>query len=330
MDRSQWTVPGTGPLRRDDSAQQFGGSGRLARVTAPRLILPDGTYLITRRCTQRQFLLRPSALTNQIVEYCFAVAAEQTGVVLHAACVLSNHYHAVVSDPQACLPEFLERFHRLVAKAQNASLGRWENLWSSDKPSVVRLGSDDDIVEKMAYALANPTTAGLVKSPMQWPGLITRRLGESRTVDMPDVFFDDDGDLPHEVVIEFVRPDVFPELDDAAVNRLLFEAISRRVRQAREKMQTQGKAFLGPKRVLKLAFSASPRTPAPRRNPNPHVACRSTHIRVRMLAQLRQFRARYREAWLAWRTGDRTIHFPAGTYALRVQQGAACEPLVPT
>ena len=49
-----------------------------------------------------------------------------------------------------------------------------------------------------------------------------------------------------------------------------------------------------------------------------------------MLAQLRQFRARYREAWLAWRSGDRTIRFPAGTYALRVQQGADCEPLVPT
>jgi putative transposase len=315
--------------RGEECTQHIYSACRLARVTAPRLILPGTTYLITRRCTQRQFLLRPSALTNQLVEYCFAVAAEQTGIALHVVCVLSNHYHAVITDPCGCLPEFLERFHRLVAKAQNASLGRWENLWSSDKPSVVRLGTDADIIEKMAYTLANPITAGLVKSPLQWPGLITRRLGESRTVEMPDVFFDDDGDLPHEVELEFVRPNVFPELDDAAVNRVLFDAVSRRVRQARDKMRADGKSFLGPKRVLRLAFNASPRTAAPRRTPSPQVACRSTHIRVRLLANLRQFRTRYREAWLAWRVGDRNIRFPAGTYAMRVHQGAKCEPVVP-
>jgi putative transposase len=60
---------------------------------------------------------------------------------------MSNHWHGVVTDPHARLPEFLERFHRLFARAQNASLGRWENLWSSDKPSVVRLVSDQDILE---------------------------------------------------------------------------------------------------------------------------------------------------------------------------------------
>jgi len=299
-------------------------------VTAPRQIFPGATYLVTRRCAQRQFLLRPSTLTNRIVEYCFAVAAEQTGVVLHVACVLSNHYHAVVSDPFGCLPEFLERLHRLIAKAQNASLGRWENLWSSDKPSVVRLCTDDDIVQKMAYTLANPTTAGLVRSPHEWPGLITRRLGESRPVEMPDVFFDDDGDLPHEVTLEFVRPDVFPELDTASVNRLLFEAVAGYVRRARDRMRAAGKPFLGAKGILRLAFSAMPRTPAPRRNPNPHLACRSTYIRVRALTQLRQFRQRYREAWLAWRSGRRNVRFPAGTYALRVRHGAACEPFVPT
>jgi hypothetical protein len=146
---------------------------------------------------------------------------------------------------------------------------------------------------------------------------------------MPDVFFDDDGELPHEVTLEFTRPDVFPQLDDAALNRLLFEALARHVRRARDKMRDEGKPFLGAKRVLRLAFSAMPRTPAPRRNPNPHIACRSTVIRVRVLAQLRKFRARYREASLAWRDGNRSVRFPAGTYALRVHHGATCEPLVP-
>ncbi|MEO8901637.1 MAG: hypothetical protein ABI627_08930, partial [Polyangiaceae bacterium] len=138
-------------------------NARQFRVTAPRQIMNGQRYLITRRCTQRQFLLRPSRLTNQIILYCLGLAAEHTGIQRHAACFLSNHWHGVVSDPGGRLPEFLERFHRLVAKAQNASLGRWENFWSSDHTSAVLLISDQDVLDKMVYTLTNPTVAGLVR-----------------------------------------------------------------------------------------------------------------------------------------------------------------------
>ena len=150
---------------------------RCAHVTLARQSLPGRIYLITRRCTQRQFLLRPSRTTNQNAEYCLALAAERTGVLLHAVCVMSNHWHGVMTDPEGRLPEFLETFHKLLAKAQNASLGRWENLWSSDKTSVVLLASESDVLDKMAYTLANPTVAGLVKSPDEWPGVISHRFG---------------------------------------------------------------------------------------------------------------------------------------------------------
>jgi len=57
-------------------------------------------------------MLKPSARTNELVRYCLALAAKQTDVLLHAVCFLSNHWHGVVTDPLARLPEFLERFHR--------------------------------------------------------------------------------------------------------------------------------------------------------------------------------------------------------------------------
>ena len=41
-------------------------------MSYPRQVLPGMTYLLTRRCTQRQFLLRPSAQTNAILLYCEA------------------------------------------------------------------------------------------------------------------------------------------------------------------------------------------------------------------------------------------------------------------
>ena len=93
-------------------------------MSLPREILPNSTYLVTRRCTQRQFLLKPCTVINQIFLYCLALALARTGVVVHAFVVLSNHYHAVVTDPEGKLPEFLAYFHRLVATCVNATLGR--------------------------------------------------------------------------------------------------------------------------------------------------------------------------------------------------------------
>jgi putative transposase len=99
-------------------------------MTAPRQVLPDTTYLITRRCAQRQFLLRPSPITNEVFLYVLAVAARRFQVCVHAFCVLSNHFHLVVTDPGARLPAFEQYLDSLVARALNASLGRWESFWA--------------------------------------------------------------------------------------------------------------------------------------------------------------------------------------------------------
>jgi REP element-mobilizing transposase RayT len=286
-------------------------------VTAPREVLPGRSYLITRRCTQRQFLLKPSRRTNELVRYCLGVAADQTGVLLHAVCVMSNHWHGVVTDPFARLPEFLERFHRLLARAQNASLGRWENLWSSDKTSVVLLVTDDDVLEKMAYTVANPTAAGLVRSPRDWPGVVTTRIGERSAVAMPDVFFDPEGGMPPSVTLEFTRPPIYPQLETALLARLLATAVERRVREAREMLIRQGRKFLGAKAVRQQAFDAVPKTVEPRRNPNPRIAASHTPERVQAIRNLLAFLRAYRDAWRAWRLGKRDQVFPAGTYVLK-------------
>jgi hypothetical protein len=274
-------------------------------------------------------LIKPSPLTNQIVSYCLAVTARQTGVLLHAVCFMSNHWHGVLTDPSARLPEFLERFHRLFARAQNASLGRWENLWSSDKPSIVRLVDDADILEKMAYTIANPTAAGLVHSPHAWPGIVTHHLGESSTVTMPDTFFDPQGPLPHRLRLELTRPPIYPDLSLSELGRKLERAIERHVRDAHERLQNRGKSFLGAKAVLRQAFRATPTTSELRRNPHPRIAARRTPERVHALRQLVAFVKRYRDAWHAWRAGRRDVIFPAGTYALRIYARVACAPACP-
>lgn len=299
-------------------------------VTLPRQILPGRSYLVTRRTTQRQFLLRPSRETNHNVRYCLALAAEQTGVILHAVCVMSNHWHGVVTDPEARLPEFTECFHKLLAKVQNASLDRSENLWSTDKTSVVLLTSEQDVLDKMAYTLANPTAAGLVKSPEEWPGVISGRFGEEHSVEMPDTFFDEDGDLPEGSLLKIVRPQIFAALSDAELYAHLRDEVAARVRAARDAMTTNGRSFLGRDTVLRQSVDASPNTEAPRRKLCPRVSGQTSADRTAAIRRLFEFWQAYRIARNEWRQGARETKFPAGTYALRVHAGVSCVDAAPS
>ena len=147
----------------------------LASVTLPMLprqILPGTTYMVSRRVTQRLFLLRPSRKTNQIFNYCLARAAQISGVRLHAVCVMSNHYHIICTDVRGLLPKFVAELNKLVAKCINASCGRWENLWAAGvQTSYVRLIDADAMIRESAYVLANPVSAGLVRYGREWPGV---------------------------------------------------------------------------------------------------------------------------------------------------------------
>jgi REP element-mobilizing transposase RayT len=51
--------------------------------------------MVTRRCSQRTFRLKPSDETNAIWIFCLALAAERSGVQICAVCVMSNHCHGI-------------------------------------------------------------------------------------------------------------------------------------------------------------------------------------------------------------------------------------------
>ncbi len=94
-------------------------------MTWPRRIVPGTTYLLTRRCTQRRFMLVPRGIVPKLFGYCVALAAERHGILVHAVTCMSNHWHAVVTDPHGRIPEFSRDVHSLSARALNAHLGRW-------------------------------------------------------------------------------------------------------------------------------------------------------------------------------------------------------------
>jgi putative transposase len=291
-------------------------------MTAPRQVLPGTTYLITRRCSERRFFLRPSTVTNAIFLYVLAVAARLHRIEVHVVCVLSNHYHLLVTDPEARLPAFMQYLDSLVARAVNASLGRWEGFWSADASySAVSQADPEDIVRKAAYVLANPVAAGLVRTARQWPGLWTapEQLGTATLEAVrPDVFFS--ANMPERVELALTTPPGFSSA--AAFQALVAAALSELEREKQRELGAGG--FLGASRVRLQNPSAWPASGAPHRALNPRIAARDNWKRIEAISRLTDFLSAYRSAWKRRRDGIRDVIFPAGTYQLRVEHGVPC------
>jgi REP-associated tyrosine transposase len=290
-------------------------------MTVPRQVVPGATYLVTRRCSQRQYLLRPSELTNDVFLYLLAVAASRFEIVVHAYCVLSNHFHLVVTDPNARLPAFHQFLDALVARALNAALGRCESFWAPNSYSAVALASPADVLDKSAYVLANPVAAGLVRSARLWPGLWSAPEqigGAALQIHRPKHFFDPKGGLPEVVSLQLTVPAGFESVDPFR-DQLCAAVADRESRAARDRGD-----FVGVEEVLRRESTSRPSSVEPRRKLRPRVAARDPWKRIEALRRVVEFVRAYREAWARRREGDTDVVFPFGTYLLRVVHGVPC------
>jgi putative transposase len=297
-------------------------------VSAPRRVISGTTYLVTRRCSERRYFLRPDPEVNAIVLYCLARAAERYGILLHAYVVLSNHYHFILTDPRGVLPLFEHDFDLLMARALNARYGHFEAFWASGTYSAVVLTDRDAVLEKIAYVLANPVSAGLVCRSELWPGLISRPgdIGAAPlVVKRPPQFFRQEGAkvLPAEVTLALVVPPCLEDLPVEEVRALVAARLADHEERARQ--ERQGRPFLGRRGVLRQRVADRPGDHEPHFELNPRVAGRDKWKRIEALGRLRSFRSSYRQAWEQFRAGLRGAVFPAGTWKLRRELGVWCE-----
>jgi putative transposase len=285
--------------------------------------------MITRRCTQRQFLLRPDLATNNAFTYCLAVAVQRSGVWPIFTAAESNHHHTGIHDPLGTYPAFLEHFHKLLAKCMNSLRGRWENFWSSEQTSVVRLVDPADVLDKMVYALTNPVKDNLVAKVTDWPGVNafeTLVSGGSITAVRPAHFFREDGPMPETVTLTFSRPPELASMSHEEFAGMLRSRVEAAEADAEAKRQAKGVRVLGRQAILDQDWRDSPSSHEPRRELNPRVAAKNKWSRIEALQRNKDFGNVYRRAFEALRKGIKDVLFPAGTYWLRRFAAAICEP----
>jgi putative transposase len=301
-------------------------------MSLPRQVVEGRFYLVTRRCTQRQFLLRPDEETNNAFVYCLAHAANNAGLHVVAFIANSNHYHAVVLDAAGCIPKFLEAFHKLLAKHQNALRGRWENFWASEQTSLVELVGPDDILAKTVYTLTNPVKDFLVERAREWPGAtsLAATLGDEIVVaKRPRRFFRANGKMPKSVELRCGVPPKLEHLLPAQFHDSLADAIDdAETKIAAERART-GRRVLGRQAVLAQDPFACPESREPRRGLDPKIASQNRELRAEAIRGLKTFHAAHRNSLEAWLAGEPVV-FPYGTWKLRVFASVNGAPSIST
>jgi putative transposase len=288
-------------------------------MSVPRQIVPGRVYMVTRRCTQRQFLLRPDDATTNAFVYCLALAAERANMGVIAFLAHSNHHHTIVLDHDGRMPEFLERFHKLLAKHQNALRGRWENFWASESTSVVELPTPDDVLTKMVYALTNPVKDQIIEKADHWPGASSLQANLERrklTASRPPRFFSKDGTLPEFVTLPCIRAPGFETLTVDAWRALLESRVRDIEEQAAAARKNGRFRILGRAQVLRQRPTDRPTSSEPRRGISPRVGSVNKWARIEAIQRNKAFIAAYRQARTLLKAGQHAL-FPAGTYWLR-------------
>ena len=173
------------------------------------------------------------------------------------------------------------------------------------------------MLPSMAYTLANPVAAGLVKWGWRWPGFTTAGMhfGETMTFQRPGVFFDAANDeLPDAVMLVVTRPKILPELSDEQLHADLERETRAREVAKQDELRQAGKRFLGEARVQRQRWAETPRSREARFTRTPTRSSANKWARIAAAQQDRTWQAAYAAARERLLAGVREVLFPFGSY----------------
>ena len=299
-------------------------------MSHPTLSIPRLSHAVSRRCAQRCFFLRPSKKTNQLFGFCLGVMLQKHPTVrLTCFAVLSNHVHYVVSDDEGDLSSFFRDLNGLLARSMNCCLGRGESFWAPGGPRPVGIFDEEALWEQLVYATVNPTKDGLVRTPEEWPGLLSlpEDVG-TRTFrfERPSKFFrsEGEGSLPEVVEFQLEQPVELEAMDPEAFRHEYRRRLDAKVAEVQRTFAEAGRGFMGPQLVRDQNPYEAAGDTFPDRDDTPTVACKDRRLHQAVLRWISEFRLAYRMAWVLWASGLRETLFPFGTYWMRVKYGVRC------
>jgi len=164
--------------------------------------------------------------------------------------------------------DFAQWLFSNAGRSINVLRKRSENFWNFGKASIVEIAPRlDDLVDKIAYVVTNPVTAGLVSHAKHWPGLIVlpkyieyKVFSASR----PNYHYRSSGAgcLPERAQFTATLPKCIDATAEELLNAITLRC-QKQEQRVREEMRAQGRRFMGVRRILRVDVTESPTIPSP-------------------------------------------------------------------
>ena len=138
----------------------------------PRSALPDGCFHVYVRGVAGSCAF-PEDTDRTALMTLLPALEWRYDLTLHAACVMSTHYHLVVDAACAALSKAMHWLNWCYARYFNEKYGRFGHVFA-ERFSTRVIGGEDRVFETCAYVLLNPVKAGLCDRAEDWPWSYSR------------------------------------------------------------------------------------------------------------------------------------------------------------
>jgi putative transposase len=137
-----------------------------------RVEYPGALYHVTSRGNDRQDIFRSEkdrAYFLGILDH----LVERFHFVIHAYCLMDNHYHLLVETPQGNLSKGMRQLNGVYTQRFNWKYEKTGHLFQGRYKSII-VDKDAYLLELARYVVLNPVRARMAESPEAWPGSCSR------------------------------------------------------------------------------------------------------------------------------------------------------------
>jgi len=132
-----------------------------------RITYPGAFYHITSRGNEQKDVFKSRRDREKFFEY-FESATKRYGAIIHAYCLMSNHYHLLLETPEGNLSQIMRHLNGAYTTYFNGKRKRSGHLFQGRYKAIL-VEADEYAAELSRYIHLNPVRAGMATGPDQYP-----------------------------------------------------------------------------------------------------------------------------------------------------------------
>ncbi len=131
-----------------------------------RIEYPGAFYHVTSRGNEQKEIFKSQKDRERFLSY-LESAAERYGAVIHAYCLIGNHYHLLLETPEGNLSQIMRHINGAYTTYFNVKRKRAGHLFQGRYKAIL-VEADSYATELSRYIHLNPVKAGMVARPEEY------------------------------------------------------------------------------------------------------------------------------------------------------------------